>query len=93
MSLALDTPEEKTVEMSILNMENDSISKVQRITIDKLSDRLGIDVSKALEFHSLNPDINKLTRVEASSFIVILNKYQTDVTDASMQIPDIIKVI
>lgn len=92
MGLALET-EEKTVEMSISNMENDGLSKVQRIMIDKLSDRLDIDVSKALEFHSLNPDINKLTRVEASSFIVILNKYQTDVTDASMQIPDIIKVV
>ena len=92
MSLSLE-PEDKAVEMNISNMENEGVSKVQRITIDKLSDRLGIDVEKALEFHSLNPDVNKLTRVEASSFIVMLNKYQTDVTDASMQIPDIIKVV
>jgi hypothetical protein len=92
MSLALESqPEFKTVEMSVSNMENEKISGVQRRTIDTLADRLDINVAKTLEFHSLNTDINALTRVEASSFIVILNKYQTDVADASMQIPDIIK--
>jgi hypothetical protein len=93
--MSLETESAKVVEdISVPNdMESSSISKVQQTIITTLADRLGIDIEKALQFHSLNTDIKQLTRAEAASFIVVLNKYQSDVADASMQVPDFIKSI
>jgi len=90
--MALVVEEEKMTEASMSNMDNEGISSNQKITIEKLASRNGIDVSKALELHAWNPDVNALSRVEAASFITILNRYQTS-ADGSMEIPDSIKSV
>jgi hypothetical protein len=89
MSLAVEE-EVKVTEMSVANSDNEPAVTVQKITINNLASRLGIDVEKALQFHSLKSNVNLLSRTEAAAFIVILNKYQTD-TEGSMAIPDFIK--
>lgn len=88
---AQSTDDVKSVEVSVGDMDADPISKVQKTIIAQLGDRLNIDIVKALDFHGFNTDVSTLTRNEAKAFIVILNRYQTDVTDASMEIPDLIK--
>lgn len=85
-----DKEEKVAPSLDSTNFDNESASTNQVTMIGHLCSRLGIDVDKALSFHGL-PSTNALSRSQASQMVILLNKYQTG-TEASLEIPDIIKV-
>lgn len=92
----------KNIREVISNLENkeaerngtwsgdDLISTPQKLMIEKMSERLNIDVTKLLEKENLNTNLSEIKKEVATKVIELLNKYQSNAKD-SIVIPEEIK--
>lgn len=70
--------------------EDDEISTIQKMTIEKTCARMNIDPVKLLSQESLGNDVNLLTKKQGANLIELLNKYSSN-SKESVVIPQEIK--